>query len=67
MKAYGKFAKSAAVAVTFVAIGLGVQQLNARATSAAVGTPSKEISSIAPLEMMQSVGQLPITIIDDYI
>ena len=67
MKAHGKLAKSAAVAFTFVAIGLGVQYLNTRASEAAVGTTSKEISSIAPLEMMRSAGPLSSTTVDNYI
>lgn len=66
MKTCGTLANFAAVAFTFVAIGLGVQYLNARANAAAVSTTSKETSTIAPLEMMGSVGQLPITVVDNY-
>ena len=67
MKTYGTLAKSAAVGLTCVAIGFGVQYLNARANTPAAGATSKEISSVAPLEMMGSVGPLPITVIDGYI
>ena len=67
MKTCGNLTKFAAVGLTFVAIGVGVQYLNARAHAAAAGATSPHISNIAPLEMMGSVGPLPITVIENYI
>ena len=50
-----------------MAIGVGVQYLNARANAEGSGATSAQISTIAPLEMMGLVGPLPITVIDNYI
>ena len=67
MKTSANLAKSAAVGLALIAIGLGVQYLNARANEAGVGTSYNETPTISPLKMMGSAGQLPPTVVDHYI
>lgn len=67
MKTYANLTKFAAVTFVLVAVGLGVQYLNARANQTAVGITSEETLSISPFEMMQSPGQLPNTVVENYI